>query len=122
MLGNYTIYGESCGYLAPLGNLYEIDLYLLCHQLREKHSEIIPAMPIPAENGQDRIIHELADKNIAANQLLSDYVCPFKENDVRQVQRRIIASAQKRTQIPTVLYVDEANQRKTYPHNHRLND
>lgn len=123
MLGNYTIYGESCGYLAPLGNLYEIDLYLLCHQLREKHSEIIPAMPIPAENGQDRIIHELVDNNIAAGQLLHpecNYL--FKENDVRLVQRKIIASALKRSQLPLILRVDSLQQQKKYPISHRMND
>ncbi|MBQ4636964.1 MAG: hypothetical protein IJB64_11095 [Akkermansia sp.] len=122
MMNNFVLYGNAGGYLAPLGNLYCMDTYLLSKYFSEKYASLFGTLKEPAHPEQDRIIHELADKNIAANQLLSDYVCPFKENDVRQVQRRIIASAQKRTQIPTVLYVDEASQRKAYPLNHRLND
>lgn len=122
MMNNFVLYGNAGGYLAPLGNMYCMDTYLLSKYFSEKYASLFGTLKEPSHPEQDRIIHELADKNIAANQLLSDYVCPFSENDVRQVQRRIIASAQKRTQTPTVLYVDEEKLRKNYPHNHRLND
>ena len=122
MLNNFVLYGNAGGYLAPLGNMYEMDAYMLSTYLNEKYDGLFGVLKQPENPEQDRIIHELADRNISAGALLNDHVCPFSENDVRAVQRRIIASAQKRTQLPTVLRIDAEYQRIELPTNHRLND
>ncbi len=122
MLNNFVLYGNAGGYLAPLGNMYEMDAYMLSTYFNEKHDGLFGTLKQPEHPEQDRIIHELADRNISAGALLNDHVCPFSESDVRSVQRRIIASAQKRTQLPMVLRIDAEYQRLDIPTIHRLND
>ncbi len=122
MMNNFVLYGNAGGYLAPLGNMYEMDAYLLCKYFNEKYDGLFGTLKEPENPGQDRIIHELADRNISAGALLHEHVCPFSEDDVRAVQRRIIASAQKRTQLPMVLRIDAEYQRLNIPAHHRLND
>lgn len=122
MMNNFVLFGNAGGYLAPLGNLYEIDAYLLSKYFSEKYDGLFGTLKTPERPEQDRIIHELADNNISAGALLHDHVCPFSEDDVRMVQRRIIASAQKRTQVPMVLHIDSEKERKNLPAHHRLND
>ncbi len=123
MTGNFTLYGESCGYLAPLANLYEEEVCLLCKQLR-KEFPCLASIPEYPENPElNFIIRDLADKNLPSSALLeglgsSDY----KENDVRLVQRKIIASALKRSQFPMTLHIEPDEEQNSYPISHRLND
>ncbi len=122
MTGAFTLYGDSCGYLAPLGNLYRMDAHMLCEYFKEKYSNILGSLAEPDSPQTDRIIHELADRNISAGTLLQEHICPFAEDDIRKVQRRIIGSALKRTQTPMVLHVDAESERLSLPVHHRLND
>ncbi len=122
MLGRFTLYGESCGCLAPLGNLYRMDIQLLTQYLCERHPGICGPLHEPENPVQDRIIHELADRNIAASALLANNPILFTENEVRLVQRRIISSAQKRSQLPTILHVAAPSEQLTFPLCHRMND
>ncbi len=122
MLGLFTLYGESCGMLAPLGNLYRMDVHQLTQLMGERHPGLTGALAEPQKPEQDRIIHELADRNIAPSELLANNPTLFPENDVRFVQRRLIASALKRAQCPTVLHVDAPEERHQFPLCHRLND
>ena len=46
----------------------------------------------------------------------------FKENDVRLIQRKLLASALKRTQLPIILHADSPDQQLTFPVSHRMND
>lgn len=122
LLGDFSLYGESCGHFAPLGNLYEMDLYKLKTHLREKYAELFGTLSEPQQPATDRILHELADRNISATELLSNHVCPFSEEDVRRVQRKHIAAALKNTQVPTVLHADKLSERISLPTCHRMND
>lgn len=122
MTGNFTLYGDSCGLLAPLGNLYHMDLYLLSKELSEEKADLFGTLKLPEKPEQDRIIHELADRNISPGDLITKCCGLFKENDVRFIQRKIIASALKRTQLPIVLHVDAPEEQLTFPISHRLND
>ncbi len=122
MVGNFTLYGESCGYLAPLGNLYTMDIHLLCKCFSEKHPDLFGVLEEPVAPEQDRIIHELADCNASPSSLLKAPGSPFQENDVRFIQRRLIASALKRSQFPLVLHVDSPAEQLSFPISHRLND
>ncbi len=122
MLGQFTLYGESCGLLAPLGNLYQMDIHLLTQSLGERYSGLIGTLAEPTLPEQDRIIHELADSNVSPSELLTNNPILFPENDVRHVQRRLIASALKRAQLPTILRVDAPNEQHEFPLCHRLND
>lgn len=122
MTGKFTLYGESCGYLAPLGNLYHMDIYLLSKELSEHNTNLFGTIKLPDQPEQDRIIHELADRNISPSDLINKSCGLFKENDVRFIQRKIIASALKRTQLPIVLRVDAPEEQLSFPISHRLND
>lgn len=123
MLGEFRMYGRSGGHLAPLGNLYDIDIFLLSEHYQEKHPDIFGSLPQPEHGTTNRIIHELADMNKAPSLLLQEernYL--FKENDVRFIQRKLAASAIKRTQMPIILHVDPPTQQLVFPLSHRLND
>ena len=122
MLGNYNQYGASCGHFAPLGNLYEMDLHMLRTYLSEKYATLFGALSEPGTPATDRIIHELADRNLSATELLNGHTCPFEENEIRLIQRKIIASAMKRTQMPPVLRADKLTERISLPVSHRMND
>ncbi len=122
MLGQFTLYAESCGQLAPLANLYRVDIHLLTRLMGERHAGLIGTLAEPTQPEQDRIIHELADRNISPTELLANNPILFPENDVRYIQRRMITSAAKRAQLPTILHVDAPWERHELPLNHRLND
>ncbi len=121
-LGEFTPYGEGCGQLMPLGELYQLDLHLLCLLVEERHPRLFGALAEPAAPEQDRIIHELVDRNISATDLLESRPGLFEENEVRRIQRRLIASALKREHLPTPLRVDAPEERHCFPTHHRLND
>ncbi len=121
-LGAFTPYGEGCGQLMPLGELYRMDLHLLATLMDERHPGLFGTLAEPASPEQDRIIHELADRNIAASELLATRPGLFEENEVRRIQRRLIASAAKRAQLPPALRVDAPEERHQFPTHHRLND
>ncbi len=122
MLGAFTLYGESCGLLAPLGNLYRTDLHMLAQLASERHPGITCDLSSPCQAEQDHIIHEMTDRNTAPSDLLASFPQFFQENDVRYVQRRIIASALKRTQLPDILHVDDPAEQLEFPVCHKLND
>lgn len=122
MTGNFTLYGDAGAYLAPLGNLYEMDTHMMRVYLKEKNATLFGTLEEPQHPEEDRIIHELADRNLSAGTLLFETVCPFTETEVRKIQRGIIASAFKRALTPTVLRTDRPEERLNIPTHHRLND
>ncbi len=122
ILGEFTPYAESCGQLMPLGELYRVDLHLLSLLMSERHDGLFGTLSEPDHPEQDRIIHELADRNISATDLLTTRPGLFEENEVRRIQRRIIAAAPMRALLPTALRIDAPEDRHCYPVHHRLND
>ena len=99
-----------------------MDLHLLRNYLSESYTSLFGPIKSPEIPETDSIIHELADRNIGASDLLNEHTSLFRENEVRIIQRKIIASALKRTQMPMVLHVDRPQERVTPPVSHRLND
>ena len=99
-----------------------MDVYLLSKRFAEQHADLFGTLAEPAHPEQDRIIHELADRNVSAGELLSRHELLFRENDVRLLQRRLIASELKRTQLPLVLHVDAPEEQLRFPVTHRMND
>lgn len=122
MLGNFTLYGESCGMLAPLGNLYEMDLHMLQREYRERYSHIFGTLAEPQNPQKDIILHALADCNVSAGRFIRENNFGLQENEVHQVQRKIIASALKRSQMPFTLQVSAPDEQLRIPSAHRLND
>lgn len=122
MLGDFTLYGEACGYLAPLGNLYQIDSFLLCRHIADKAPEMLHAIAEPPQPEQDRIIHDLSERNISASDILLNNQDGLQENTVRSIQRKIAASALKRTQLPLILRLAAPSEQLTIPLSNRLND
>lgn len=123
MLGEFSLYGLSGGHLAPLGNLYDVDIYLLSERFREQYNDLFGSLTAPQTGTTNRIIHELADLNTPPSALLREEMSYlFKENDVRLIQRKLVASALKRTQLPIILHVDAPLEQLHFPLSHRLND
>ncbi|MBQ3240592.1 MAG: hypothetical protein IJB00_05335 [Akkermansia sp.] len=122
MLGDFTLYGETCGYLAPLGSLYKVDLFLLCRHIAETEPDMAHAIEPPAQPEQDRIIHDLTERNIAASDILRHAQDGMEENPVRSIQRKIMASALKRTQLPLILNLAGKEEQLSIPLSSRLND
>lgn len=122
MLGDFTLYGESCGMLAPLGNLYDMDLHMLQQEYRERYSHIFGTLAEPEAPQKDIILHALADCNVSAGRFIRENNFGLGENEVRQVQRKIIASALKRSQLPFTLQIAAPDEQLRIPGAHRLND
>ena len=123
MLGEFNLYGLSGGHLAPLGNLYDVDIYLLSERFREQYSNLFGSLTAPQTGTTNRIIHELADLNTPPSALLREEMnYLFKENDVRLIQRKLVASAIKRSQLPIILHMDPPLEQLHFPLSHRLND
>lgn len=122
MTGNFTPFGDAGAYLAPLGNLYEMDTHLMRCYIKEKNPALFGTPEEPGNPEVDRIIHELADRNLSASALLFERVCPFTETEVRKIQRSIISSAFKRTITPMVIHTDRPEEQLNLPSHHRLND
>ena len=122
MLGHYTLYGESCGMLAPLGHLYEMDLHMLQQEYKERHSDLFGTLAEPQAPEKDIIIHALADCNVSAGRFIRENNFGLEENEIRQVQRRLISSALKRSQLPFTLQVSAPEEQLHIPSAHRLND
>lgn len=123
MLGEFSMYGTSGGHIAPVGNLYDVDIYLLSEHYKEKYNDVFGSLEAPSNGATNRIIHELADMNTSPSALLHEeknYL--FKENDVRIIQRKLLASALKRSQLPIVLHADAPSEQLHFPVTHRLND
>ncbi len=122
MLGQFTLYGESCGILAPLGSLYEMDLHMLRCELKERNTALFGTLSASPAPEQDIIIHALADCNISAGRFIRENNFGLQENEIRAVQRRIITSALKRSQFPFVLQAASPAEYHCIPSAHRLND
>ena len=123
MLGDFRMCGLSGGHIAPLGNLYDIEIFLLSERLKEQFPDLFGALAAPPHGTTNRIIHELADMNTPPSELLQEEMnYLFKENDVRLIQRKIVASAIKRTQLPIILHADAPTEQLHFPISHRLND
>ncbi len=122
ILGSFTLYAQSCASLLPLGSLYEIDLYLLSQHLSDDYPGYFTELPLPAHPELGRIIHETIDRNQSSSSLLHKHADQLQEKDVRYVQRRSIASAQKRSQLPHIVHTECISEVYSYPVYHKLND
>ncbi len=122
LLGEFTLYGESCGKLLPFGCLYEMDLYLLCKYINEQRPNYFGALAEPASPQIDHILHRTLDNNCSSNYLIQESDGALVENDVRYVQRRVLTSAEKRAQLPPTLKLEAKEERLSIPICHRLND
>lgn len=122
LLGEFTLYGESCGKLLPFGGLYEMDLYLLSKHISEERPDYFGALTEPSDPQIDNILHRTQDNNCSSNYLIQESDGVLLENDVRYVQRRVLCSAEKRAQLPPVLCLESKEERLQLPICHRLND
>ncbi len=122
VLGSFTLYAQNCANMLPLGSLYEIDLYLLSQHLSKDYPGYFSELPLPARPELGRIIHESLDRNQSSSSLLHKYPDQLQEKDVRYVQRRAIASAQKRSQLPLIVHTERVSEIYSYPVYHKLND
>ncbi len=123
MLGDFTLYAETCGQLAPLGDLYRSELRSLARHLEGSHGNEGSLLGPSAQPDElDRIVHALADLNVTPAELLASRHRAVEENDVRFVQRRLADASRQRGLLPPMLRLSPPDERPRYPRLHWLND
>ncbi len=141
-VGFCTMYGDTCGALLPIGDLYKTEVYALSRHINETSTrgEIIPdstlAKPPSAElrPGQtdqdslppyeilDEILRELVENSTSATDLIA--MGRFEEATVRRVQRLLKISEWKRAQAPPILSVSSCafGPGRIIPSTYKFND
>lgn len=124
-VGYCTMYGDTCGGVNPIGDLYKTEVYELAEYMNatSPDGEKIPLNTIikppsaelrPDQTDQDSlppydvldaILRELIDNNISATDLIAMSPERFDEVTVRKIQRLITFSEWKRYQAAPILKV-----------------
>lgn len=119
-MGYNTLYGDTVGALAPIGDLLKEEVYQLGHHINERHGrEVIPdtifRRPPTAElrpnqrDDQDLPAYSLLDPLLRAflveNAPAEELARSFGEDLVREVIHRIHRNEYKRKQLPPVIKV-----------------
>lgn len=112
-VGYFTLYGDSCGGLAPIGDLYKDQVYALSRWIN-RNGEIIPVSTLekapsaelrPGQKDQDTLppyevldtlLRLFIEEDVSATDIIGKY--GYEENTVRWVQRRIVLNEWKRKQ------------------------
>lgn len=141
-VGYSTMYGDSCGGLLPIGDLYKTEVYELSNYLNSvsNSGEKIPLDTInkppsaelsPGQTDQntlppyeilDEIIRELMEYGTSATDLAD--TGKFEEQTVRRIQRLLKTSEWKKQQIPPILRLSTYSfgPERQIPFIHRFND
>lgn len=141
-VGFCTMYGDTCGALLPIADLYKTEVYALSNHINAASAtgERIPKATItkppsaelrPGQVDQDslppyevldEILRELVENNTSATDLAAQG--RFDEAVVRKVQRLLKVSEWKRGQVPPVLAVSSAafGPGRLIPSIHKFND
>lgn len=75
-VGYATIYGDTCGGIAILGDLMKTEVYQMAKYINEKHKEEFPAGIIP-----ENIIHKAPTAELRENQKDQDSLPPYEVLD-----------------------------------------
>lgn len=118
--GYCTLYGDTCGGLMPIGNVYKSKLFDLARWLNTQREmlpqEVITRAPsaelsegqkdedsLPPYNVLDAILAKYCDENMTVNEIVAS---GFEKNTVEWVVNQYNKTAYKREQMPKVLCVD----------------
>ncbi|PIU20932.1 MAG: NAD(+) synthase [Candidatus Diapherotrites archaeon CG08_land_8_20_14_0_20_34_12] len=119
MTGYFTLYGDATGALAPLGDIYKMQVYELAEYINKRNKkEIIPKKifekkpsaelkhnqtdqdTLPAYPLLDKILGLYLDKNKSEKQIIK---AGFDSKTVKKVIQMVKDSEFKRTQIPKAI-------------------
>ncbi|MEG2479345.1 MAG: NAD(+) synthase [Mucinivorans sp.] len=120
MVGYGTLYGDTCGAIGVIANLYKTDVYRLANHINKVQNKIIPqniidkapsaelrenqkdSDSLPPYNILDKILLELIDNQHSAPEIVA---LGFKEEVVERVVKLVRGSAFKRSQLPPALKI-----------------
>jgi len=120
-VGYCTLYGDMCGGLSPLGDVYKTDVYKLAHYINSE-KEIIPVNTInkppsaelrpnqkdsdslPEYEILDGILFSYIEQNQNINEIIKE---GYDENTVKRVISMFHKSEYKRYQSPPVIVVSD---------------
>lgn len=124
-VGYATLYGDMCGGLAPIGDVYKTTVYELARFLNEERlvipestltkapsAELRPGQTdqdsLPPYDLLDRILYGLIEEEKRISELYQELKGDFPKLDeslVREIQRKLMQSEFKRYQAPPILRV-----------------
>lgn len=119
-MGYNTLYGDTVGALAPIGDLVKAEVYALAHHINEQAGrallpEPVMARPPSAELRPDQrddqdlppydILDPLVQALVVQNAAWTELAARFGESVTRDALRRLNASEYKRKQLPLVIKV-----------------
>ncbi len=114
-MGYCTLYGDTCGGISPIGDVFKTDVYKLAHLYNQEGSFFVPQGIInrapTAELAPDQKDTDSLPPYSILDQILKDYIfgtIPIpqeKQQEVSLIQQRYTAMAFKRKQIPQAIRI-----------------
>ncbi len=116
-MGYCTLYGDTCGGISPIGDVFKTDVYKLAHLYNQKGIFFVPQgiidRPPTAELAPDQKDTDSLPPYSILDLILKDYIfgkMPVpeeKRQEIRAIQHRYKAMAFKRAQSPQVIPIRE---------------
>jgi NAD+ synthase (glutamine-hydrolysing) len=119
-VGYGTLYGDMCGALNPIGDLYKTQVYLMCNYINQNYGQLIPQSIIdkepsaelrpdqrdsdslPSYNVLDKLLYAIIEEQLNYSQLLAQ---GYPATMVNKVLKLYGQSEFKRFQSPPILKV-----------------
>ncbi len=123
-VGYATLYGDMAGGLAPIGDLYKMQVYALCRWYNEQRSGAIPESilskapsaelrpgqkdsdSLPPYDALDPLLYDIIENRAGLDQLLEKGYAPAMTHDVWRLVRQ---AEFKRRQAPPVLHLSSCS-------------
>jgi NAD+ synthase (glutamine-hydrolysing) len=143
-VGYCTLYGDTCGGLAVIADVFKVQVYALCRRINERASRAGKVPPIPENTLEkapsaelhpdqkdqddlppypvlDRILEGLIERDLGIEDAAAFSQAPI--DLVRSIARRVRSNEYKRQQFaPTLRVTDRAWVGRAYPIAQRFED
>lgn len=122
-MGYSTLYGDMCGALAPIGDLYKTEVFGLCYWIQSKNKNIFPqsllSRPPSAElapNQKDSdslpdyavldvVLQDMIDNQFLNRTALERFVQEYSKHSLEVLKNKMFGMEFKRYQAPPVLKI-----------------
>ncbi len=120
LTGYCTLYGDTVGAIAPIGDLYKTEVYEMANWINRRRNNIIPPSILKEKPSAELNVNQLDEDELHPYKILDPilklYVdegksieeivnAGFKKEVVRDIIRRVKANEFKRQQLPSVIKI-----------------